>query len=135
MARTNITSPGNTANNPPQVSFRVVGSIGTPFSAYISDARSSWTVKGVVPLTIIIVNEAPPVRVTATKLVNDSSLLSLEVIAGFNVKALASSSASFGIAPDGFQQAGQRKLPYARLAPVRTCAFMSKDRLPKCLTR
>jgi hypothetical protein len=113
---TNITSPGNTANNPPQVSFRVVGRIGTPFSAYISDARSSWTVKGVVPLTIIIVNEAPPVRVTATKLVNDTSLLSLEVIAGFTVKALASSSRTFGVAPDGFQQPGQRNLPYAASA-------------------
>jgi hypothetical protein len=110
---TNITSPGNTSNKPPQVSFRVVGRIGTPFSAYVSDARSSWTVKGVVPLTIIIVNEAPPVRVTASKLVNDSSLLSLEVISGFTVRALASSSTSFGIAPDGFQQPSQRTLPYA----------------------
>jgi hypothetical protein len=113
---TNITSPGNTPNNPTQVSFRVVGRIGTPFSAYISDARSSWTVKGVVPLTIIIVNEKPPVRITATKLINDSSLLSLEVIAGFYVKALASSSATFGTAPDGFQQPGFRSLPYANAA-------------------
>jgi hypothetical protein len=113
---TDITSPGNTANNPPQVSFRVVGLVGTPFSAFISDARSSWTVKGVVPLTIIVVNEVPPVRVTATKLINDSSLLSLEVIAGFNVKALASSSTTFGTAPDGFQQPSQRNLPYAPAA-------------------
>jgi hypothetical protein len=110
---TNITSPGSTSNKAPQVSFRVVGRIGTPFSCYISDARSSWTVKGVVPLTIIIVNEAAPVRVTATKLVNDSSLLSIEIIAGFTVKALASSTNSFGIAPDAFQQAAQRQLPYA----------------------
>jgi len=113
---TNITSPGNTPNNPPQVSFRVVGRIGTPFSAYISDARSSWTVKGVVPLTMIIVNERPPVRVTATKLINDNSLLSLEVISGFTVKALASTSLSFGTAPDGFQQPAQRSLPYAPAA-------------------
>jgi hypothetical protein len=110
---TNITSPGSTSNKPPQVSFRVVGRVGTPFSCYISDARASWTVKGVVPLTIIIVNEASPVRVAATKLVNDSSLLSIEVIAGFTVKALASSTDSFGIAPDGFQQPAQRQLPYA----------------------
>jgi hypothetical protein len=86
---TNITSPDSTSNKAPQVSFRVVGRVGTPFSCYISAARSSWTVKGVVPLTIIIVNEASPVRVAATKLVNDSSPLSIEVIAGFTVKALA----------------------------------------------
>ena len=110
---TNITSPGSTSNKAPQVSFRVVGRVGTPFSCYISDAQSSWTVKGVVPLTIIVVNEAAPVRVAATKLVNDSSLLSIEVIAGFTVKALASSTDSFGIAPDGFQQPAQRQLPYA----------------------
>jgi hypothetical protein len=110
---TNITSPGSTPNKPPQVSFRVVGRVGTPFSLFISDARSSWTVKGVIPLTVIIVNEASPVRVSAIKLVNDTSLMSIEVIAGFTVKALASSTTSFGIAPDGFQQPAQRQLPYA----------------------
>src|SRR5271154_3940402 len=74
---TNITSPGNTPNIATQVGFRVVGRIGTPFSCYISDAVSSWNVQGVVPLNIIIVNESPPVRITANKLVNDSSLLSV----------------------------------------------------------
>ncbi|HTT78026.1 MAG TPA: hypothetical protein VMF50_18830 [Candidatus Binataceae bacterium] len=113
---TNITSPGSTSNKPPQVSFRVVGRIGEPFSLYISDARSSWTVKGVVPLTVIIVNEASPVRLSATKLINDNSLLSIEVIAGFTVKALASSTTGFGIVPDGFQQPAQRQLPYAPAA-------------------
>jgi hypothetical protein len=113
---TNITSPGSTSNKAPQVSFRVVGRIGTPFSLYISDARTSWTVKGVIPLTVIISNEASPVRVSATKLVNDNSLLSIEVIAGFTVKALASSTTGFGIAPDGFQQPAQRSLPYAPAA-------------------
>lgn len=109
----NITSPGNTSNIPPQTGFRVVGRIGTPFNLYISDARSSWSVKGVVPLNVIIVNEAPPVRLIANKLVNDSSLMSVEILAGFTVKALASSSQSFGLAPDAFQQAGQHTLPYA----------------------
>src|SRR5271169_3011655 len=113
---TNITSPGSTPNKPPQVSFRVIGRIGTPFSLFISDARSSWTVKGVIPLNVLIVNEASPVRVTATKLVNDTSLLSIEVIAGFTVKALASSTTGFGTAPDGFQQPAQRQLPYAPAA-------------------
>jgi len=113
---TNITSPGSTPNKAPQVSFRVVGRVGTPFSLYISDARASWTVKGVIPETIIIVNEASPVRVTATKLINDNSLMSVEVIAGFNVKALASTTDGFGTAPDGFQQPAQRQLPYQPLA-------------------
>ncbi|MGA2409934.1 MAG: hypothetical protein ABSG46_06030 [Candidatus Binataceae bacterium] len=113
---TNITSPGNTSNIPPQASFRVVGRIGTPFNLYISDARSSWIVKGVAPLNVVIVNEKPPVRVIANKLVSDSSLLSVEILAGFTVRALTSSSDNFGLASDAFQQPGQHNLPYAPAA-------------------
>lgn len=93
----NNTSPGNTPNIAAQTSFRIVGRVGTPFSAKISDSRSSWDIKGVVPLSIVIVNNSPPIRVSVNKLVSDSSLLSLEIINGFTVKQLASSTDNFGV--------------------------------------
>ena len=98
----NSTRPGNTPNIAAQVSFRIVGTLGTPFSLLISDADSSWQVKGVVPLSIVIINTKNPVRMVATKLVNDSSLLSIEIISGFSVKQLASTTAGFGVAVGSF---------------------------------
>ncbi len=101
---TDTTKPGNTPNITAQSSFRIVGTIGTPFSAKISDARSSWDIQGVVPLSIVIVNNALPVRVSVNKLVNDHSLISLEVINGFKVKQLASSTSGFGVAVGNFNK-------------------------------
>jgi hypothetical protein len=98
FGQANITSPGNTPPVPPETTFQIVGTIGTPFSAKISDARSSWTVNGVVPLTIIIVNNQLPGRMVVTKLRNDSSLLSAEIVNGFTVEALASTTQPFGSA-------------------------------------
>jgi hypothetical protein len=95
---TNTTNPGNTPNIAAQTSFRIVGRIGTPFSVKISDARSSWNILGVVPLSIVIVQNQPPVRVSVNKLVSDNSLISLEIINGFNVQQLASSTSGFGVA-------------------------------------
>src|SRR6266849_2828614 len=89
------TAPGNTPNIAGQVSFRVVGTLGTPFSLLISDADSSWQVQGVVPLSIVIINTKTPVRMVATKLVNNSSLLSIEIISGFSVVQLSSTTAAF----------------------------------------
>jgi hypothetical protein len=103
---TNITSPGSTPNISAQTSFRVVGRIGTPFAATISNARSTWKVQGVVPLSIVIVNNAPPIRVSVNKLVSDNSLISLEIINGFNVKQLASSTDNFGVAVGNFGKVG-----------------------------
>jgi hypothetical protein len=95
---TNTTNPGSTPNIAGQTSFRIVGRIGTPFSVKISDARSSWNILGVVPLSIVILHNAPPVRVSLNKLVSDNSLISLEIINGFNVQQLASSTSGFGVA-------------------------------------
>src|SRR5579859_2860943 len=75
----NTTNPGNTRNIAAQTSFRIVGHVGTPFSLKISDGRSSWDVKGVVPLSIVIVQGQVPIRVSLNKLVNDNSLISLEI--------------------------------------------------------
>src|SRR5216683_3079517 len=73
----NSTAPGNTPNIAGQVSFRVVGTLGTPFSLLISDADSSWQVQGVVPLSI-------------------------EIISGFSVVQLSSTTAAFGVAVGSF---------------------------------
>lgn len=98
----NNTSPGNTPNIAAQTSFRIVGRIGTPFSARISDSRSTWNIMGVAPLSIVIVNNSPPIRVSVNKLVSDNSLLSLEIINGFTVKQLASSTSNFGVSVGNF---------------------------------
>jgi len=102
----NSTSPGSTPNENPQTSYRIVGTIGTPFVATISDARSSWQVQGTVPLSIVIVQDKQPERVVATKTVGDHSLLSIEITTGFNVKLLASTSDPFGTAVGGVNQGG-----------------------------
>ena len=102
----NATSPGSTPNLSVQTSYRIVGTIGTPFIATISDARSSWLVQGVIPLSMVIVNDKPPERVVVTKAINDTSLLSIEIIAGFTVKVLASTTDRFGIAVGGVNQGG-----------------------------
>ena len=101
---TNTTNPGSTPDIPPQTSFRIVGVVGTPFSAKISDSRSTWDIQGVVPLSIVIVNNSPPIRISVNKLVNDTSLISLEIINAFSVQSLASSTSTFGVAVGNFGQ-------------------------------
>jgi len=90
------TSPGSTPNIAQQTSYRIVGDVGTPFRAEISDTRSSWVVSGTIPTSIVIVNDSPPDRIVANKVSNDSRLLSLEVITGFTVTTLASTVSNFG---------------------------------------
>jgi hypothetical protein len=99
---TNNTRPGSTPDIPAQTSFRIVGRIGTPFSALISDSQSSWAFNGVIPLSIVIVNNSPPVRISVTKLVSDNSLLSIEVINAFTVFQLDATTAAFGTAVGAF---------------------------------
>ncbi|HLW71838.1 MAG TPA: hypothetical protein VKS22_14585 [Candidatus Binataceae bacterium] len=112
------TLPGNTPPVSAQTVYRLVGSIGTPFVATISDTRSSWTLNGVVPLNIIIVNIPSPgagapgaSRIVATKTTNDSRLLSVEILSGFGVADVASTFANYGTVVGGINQ----KLP--ALAP------------------
>jgi hypothetical protein len=99
---TNTTNPGSTSNIAAQTSFRIVGHTGTPFSMKISDARSSWDIMGVVPLSIVIIQNEFPIRVSLNKLVSDNSLISLEVINAFTVEQLASSTSGFGVAVGNF---------------------------------
>jgi hypothetical protein len=92
------TRPGSTPNIAQQTSYRVVGNVGTPFRAVISDSRSTWRVFGTVPTSIVIVNDHPPDRIVVTKTSNDSRLLSLEIIVGFGVANLDSTVNRFGTA-------------------------------------
>jgi len=60
-------SVGNTPNGPALASYEILGTVGTPFTATVSDARSSWTLQGNVPLSIVICNNVLPARIIATK--------------------------------------------------------------------
>ncbi|HKV56058.1 MAG TPA: hypothetical protein VJN94_15605, partial [Candidatus Binataceae bacterium] len=92
------TNPGSTKPIPQQTSYRIVGEVGTPFRAVISDSRSSWQVFGTIPMTIIIINDSPPDRIMITKLSNDSRLLSLQLIQGLTIRTLDSTVSNFGTA-------------------------------------
>ena len=93
----NATEPGSTPDTATQKNFRMVGNIGTPFLAIISDTHSSWEIRGVVPLNIIIVNgPSASTRIVATKLANDTRLLGVEAISGFDVTDLSSTYTNYG---------------------------------------
>jgi hypothetical protein len=89
-------SVGNTPNGPRLPSFEILGTAGTPFTATLSDARSSWTFQGVTPLSVVIANVASPSRLIVTKTTATTNLLSLEIILGFHIFDVQSTSAPFG---------------------------------------
>jgi hypothetical protein len=87
---------GNTPNAPPLTSYRILGTPGTPFTATVSNARSSWTLQGNIPLSMIICNNVLPARIIATKTSSDTNLMSVEIINGTNLLHVASTQAPFG---------------------------------------
>lgn len=89
-------SVGNTPNGPALASYDILGTVGTPFTTTVSDSRSSWTLQGVVPLSIVIANNILPAAIVATKTTSNSNLLSVEIINGGRVTDLQSTSAPFG---------------------------------------
>jgi hypothetical protein len=89
-------SVGNTPNGPPLASYEILGTLGTPFTATVSDSRSSWTFQGNVPVSVIIANNILPASVIATKTTSNNNLLSVEIISGFHVANLQSTNAPFG---------------------------------------
>ncbi len=91
-------SVGNTPPVTPETSYKVLGNPGAPFTALVSDARSSWVVEGAAPLSIAIVNVQTPSRIAVTKLEGDNSLMSIEIINGTSVVDLGSTTAPFGTA-------------------------------------
>jgi hypothetical protein len=88
---------GNTPNTNQQVLFKVLGTIGTPFTLLINDQNQSWRVQGNVPMQIAITNYVPPVRMLATKLASDNSLLSVQITRGYSILTLSSTSQPYGI--------------------------------------
>lgn len=95
----NSTEPGSTANSSAQLDFRFVGNTATPFVTTISTADSSWQIHGVVPLNVVVVNGPTPnpIRVVATKISNDTRILSVEIISGFGVANVATTSVPYGL--------------------------------------
>jgi len=89
---------GNTPNTTPETVYKIFGNVGMPFTALISDARSSWTIQGTAPLSISIANSLLPARVIVTKLANDSSLMSIEILNGVFIIDVASTNDPFGTA-------------------------------------
>jgi hypothetical protein len=81
---------------PPQSSINFVGDLGTPFSATISDTSASYTFKAALPLTLIYVNNVPPVRVIATNLSTTPALLSIQALSAFATVGLASTTTPGG---------------------------------------
>lgn len=92
----NPTAPGNTSPLPNETTGWVLGTPGTPFQAVISDGAASWTLKGVVPESVAIVNPTPPVQMVVTKLVNGPALLSVEILRAVTIVDQTSTYDSFG---------------------------------------
>jgi hypothetical protein len=93
-------SVGNTPNGPKLPTLQILGTAGTPFTATVSDSRSYWTFSGNVPLSVVVCNNpSDEAQLVATKLVADNSLLSVQIISGFHIVDLQSTSA-----PDGTVQ-------------------------------
>ncbi|SRR6266446_7208034 len=85
-------------NKPALTSFSIVGDPGTPFTALISDTVATWRIDSVVPLTMAVANNTPPIRLIATKTINNRNTLSVEVLSGFTIVQLASTTDPFGTA-------------------------------------
>ena len=89
-------SVGNTPNGPALTSYEILGTPGTPFTATVSNARSSWTLQGNVPLSMIICNNILPARIIATKTSSDTNSLSVSIINGSHLLQTVSTLAPFG---------------------------------------
>jgi len=87
---------GSTPNAPPLTSYQILGTTGTPFTATVSNARSSWTLQGNVPLSMIICNNVLPARIVATKTTSNNNLLSIQIFNGSHLLSTSSTQAPFG---------------------------------------
>lgn len=92
----NPTAPGNTSPLPNETTMWLLGTPGTPFQAVVSDAAASWTLKGVVPESVVLVNPSPPVQMIATKLSNGPTLLTVEILRAVTLVAETSTYDPFG---------------------------------------
>ncbi len=84
-------------NIPNEISFRLQGTSNTPFTALVTDSVASWTIQGVTPVDVVILNGNPPVRIYATKLDSSSALLTVQSVAGgYTNRTILSTQAPFG---------------------------------------
>ena len=74
----------------------MLGTPGTPFQALVTDTSQSWTFRGVVPESVVIINGTPGVQMTVTKLTNNGGLMTTELINGTTLVAEVSTSDPFG---------------------------------------
>jgi hypothetical protein len=110
---------GNTPNTNEQVLFKVLGTVGTPFTMLINDKNASWSVQGNVPMQIAIANNVPPVRMLATKLANDNTLLSVQITRGFSILTLSSTSQPYGTVSVQTNSSQNNSVPPAAFPDVR----------------
>jgi hypothetical protein len=110
---------GNTPNTNEQVLFKVLGTVGTPFTLLINDQNASWSVQGNVPMQIAMANNVPPVRMVATKLANDNSLLSVQITSGFTILTLSSTSQPYGTVSVQTSTTQNNSVPPAAFPDVR----------------
>src|SRR5260370_254251 len=74
-------SVGNTPNGPALTSYRIIGgTVGEPFTATVSNARSSWTLQGTAPLSMIICNNILPARTMLNKTPSHSTSITVQII-------------------------------------------------------
>lgn len=107
-------SVGNTPNGPPLTSYRIIGgTVGEPFTATVSNARSSWTLQGVTPLSMIICNNVLPARIIVTKTASDANSITVAIINGNHLLQTAQTSAPFGTVA---LQTGGKTIPIAPAA-------------------
>ncbi len=92
----NPTAPGKTSQTQAEQTLWVLGTPGTPFQAVVTDRAQSWTFRGVVPQSVVVVNGSPGVQMTVTKLNNSGALLTAELINGITLVAETSTTAPFG---------------------------------------
>lgn len=92
----NPTSPGHTSQVPAEQVVWVLGTPGTPFQAVVTDSAQSWTFRGVVPQSAVIINPSPGEQMTVTKLTNNSALMTTELISGTTLVAEVSTNDPFG---------------------------------------
>ena len=71
-------SVGSTPNGPKLTTYEIFGTTGTPFTATVSDSRSSWTFQGNVPVSVEIANNVLPARIIATKTTSMPTKLSVQ---------------------------------------------------------
>lgn len=90
------TGVGSTPNRTPSTTFRILGDVGTRFTGFIADTRSTWPITGTIPLNVVVLNNDLPMKMTLTKQSSGHGILSIQLTVGYKVSQVASTSQPFG---------------------------------------